>query len=775
MKRFILRLIQFLAFAIVMTVAWGLWYLHTVGFPQEWRNRVGDELRKSGVEVQIHRLLFHALQGLVAHEVKVMDKQGRTIAEIDEIVLDVNYANLMHHQSFLNGVHLRKTNLSLQANPDVPAGPRWVVSNINASVLLPPDQVYVSRAEADFYGIHVSAAGRLINPGSFRREERKPDERQTPAHDELVGRITALLQSVRYPHGAPRVDVRFSGDLAKPHDIFVEATAEGNEAVVKNARFRDLAADVEYRRGRLQLRRLHFGDSRGTLDVAGSLDARTADADFQARSTLDLPGLVHVLKIKSPLEACVFSDPPLIEAAGGANLNTLKVKATGRIAMGRFEVKTIPFQKLTAAFAVDDRRFFINDVLIQHSSGQITARAMHVPGDFRAKIESNIDLSALLPFADSKLGEFISELEFADPPLVQLAISGTGLSPLSWTGTGDLRLGRTKIRGAGLNEAQAKIEFRNRTLALRDIRVARVEGTGSGTLIWDFPKDVVYLENVRANLIPAEVVMWFNPKIQKDILPYRFHGPPNLRVSGTAQVVPGDEKTNLEVLADAPRGLDYVFLGKNLPFGATSGRLLFKAGRLYLSNVRGQLFGGLVRTGADISIMKEKPGYTARIDAEGVDFEKLTSLYFNYKDSRGRLDGYFDFRSRKDPRDLAGTGTIRVTEGNVFAIPILGPFSGILNALVPGMGYNKAHKASATFAVNKGVIDTSDFLVDGQGFAMIGGGKLFYLDDKIDFSIRINAQGLPGILLFPVSKILEYGADGTLSKPGWRPKIIPKL
>ena len=68
-----------------------------------------------------------------------------------------------------------------------------------------------------------------------------------------------------------------------------------------------------------------------------------------------------------------------------------------------------------------------------------------------------------------------------------------------------------------------------------------------------------------------------------------------------------------------------------------------------------------------------------------------------------------------------------------------------------------------------------DLVVQGKGFSMIGNGKLFFLDDRMDFNVRINAQGLPGVLLFPVSKLFEYNADQKLSKPVWRPRIVPRL
>jgi hypothetical protein len=123
---------------------------------------------------------------------------------------------------------------------------------------------------------------------------------------------------------------------------------------------------------------------------------------------------------------------------------------------------------------------------------------------------------------------------------------------------------------------------------------------------------------------------------------------------------------------------------------------------------------------------------------------------------------------------MAGRGSITVTQGNVFAIPVLGPFSTILNSIVPGMGYNVAHDGSCDFAIKDGIISTHDFVVKGKGFSMIGDGRLLFLDDKMDFRIRLNAQGLPGVLLFPVSKLLEYESEGTLTKPDWKPLLLTR-
>jgi hypothetical protein len=106
---------------------------------------------------------------------------------------------------------------------------------------------------------------------------------------------------------------------------------------------------------------------------------------------------------------------------------------------------------------------------------------------------------------------------------------------------------------------------------------------------------------------------------------------------------------------------------------------------------------------------------------------------------------------------------------------VLGPLSTVLGTIIPGAGYQTARKATCDFKVADGEIRTDNLDVVGQGFSMIGQGSLFFVRDTMDFSVRINAQGVPGVLLYPVSKLFEYVSDGKLSEPQWRPKALPKI
>ena len=216
--------------------------------------------------------------------------------------------------------------------------------------------------------------------------------------------------------------------------------------------------------------------------------------------------------------------------------------------------------------------------------------------------------------------------------------------------------------------------------------------------------------------------------------------------------------------------MDYVFLGKNLPVDRVSGRLLFTDNRLQLTDIKGTLFGGTVRGGADISLAKGDPHYQANLNVDAVDFPRVADLYFKYDTPRGQLNGSYEWTGfGSDARSMRGKGNARVIEGDIFAIPVFGPLSGLLSAIIPGAGYSQAHKATATFTIKEGVIHTEDFKVSGSVFGMIGHGDVKFLDDKLDFDIRVDASG-PGILLSPMYKLFEYTGDGSISKPNWHPK-----
>jgi hypothetical protein len=285
-------------------------------------------------------------------------------------------------------------------------------------------------------------------------------------------------------------------------------------------------------------------------------------------------------------------------------------------------------------------------------------------------------LESVLP---ERLRPVLRQWGWQRSPNIHLGIRGTSRAPASWHGDGTLAFSRTRFRGVWMNSASANIRFGDGVLALEDFRVTRDEGTGTGSFAYDSVRNEVRLTNVQATLKPGEAIMWIEPRFWEHVAPYRFRHTPHVMANGVVQFGAG-KQTHLQIDVDAPGGMDYTFIDKVLPFDRIAGQLLFTDDRLQILDLKGRLFSGELAGSADISLAKNDRHYTAKIAVEKTDFPKLTDLYFKYKTSQGDLSGRFDFAGvGSDARFLKGEGLVKVTDGNVFAIPIFGPLSELVN------------------------------------------------------------------------------------------------
>jgi len=272
-------------------------------------------------------------------------------------------------------------------------------------------------------------------------------------------------------------------------------------------------------------------------------------------------------------------------------------------------------------------------------------------------------------------------------------------------------------------------------------------------------------------LYPADAIFWIDPKTWKTVAPYKFRRPPNVTANGVYQFH-GGKNTHLEIKVDGTAGMDYVFLGKTLPFERVSARLLFSNDHLQITDVRADLLAGTLRGTADISLARSDPKYRATLSVSDINFPLLTELYFNYKTAQGSLRGTYEFTGLgSDWHSMRGSGKVEVSNGDVFAIPIFGPLSGILNKIVPGSGYSIARDATADFKVENAIIHTNNFEAASALFSMLGHGDIHFLEDKLDFNLRLDMKG-PGILLTPMYKLFEYAGTGSLKKPDWHPAVL---
>jgi hypothetical protein len=751
------------------------WYLAKRGFGRQWRYRVVEELHKLGVEASIGRVTLNPFRGLVANNVRIFDYKNRekTLALISEVSLDVNYAALIHHQPFLNALDVRNAEITLPFKAAPGQAERAQLTDFRAHVYFPPEQIYVSQAEGVFCGIRISATGQLIKRANYKPSPPLSEE-EWQKRLSLVQRIVSELQKFNYPAAPPWLQIKFSGDIAEMENARVETTLRGDRLQRGNYEMRNLSIVAGWHNQQLEVGQCEWNDDVGRFAGRADWDRQRNVANFQMRSSLDLKKFLDAFGWGRPLADTTFKSAPSVEVSGSADLGAspFRPQLIGRVAFGQFTYKGVPFSDLSADFSWDGERTFVRGIRMRNQTGQLSAELFDAPGDFRLNVESTVAPSAVHSLAPPDLAEFLSQWEWQRSPTIHLAIRGPDRHPENWRGDGTVTMDRTRFRGAWMKSGASRIHFVDGALTCEDFRVTRDEGVGTGTFTYDFKKHEVRVSNIKSSLHPAEAIFWIEPNLWKTITPYKFRRPPVVTANGVYQFR-GGKNTHLNITVDGNNGLDYEFLGKTLSFDRVSARLLITNDRLQIVDLRGALFSGNVLGNANISLAKDNSRYHATLAVTNIDFPHLTNLYFSYYHSRtvrGQLSGTYDFDGfGTDTRQMYGTGKVGVTNGDVFAIPVFGPISEILNHILPGAGYSIARNAGAKFTIRDGIIHSDDLNVSGQLFSVLGHGDIYFLDDKLNLDVRISAKG-PGIVLAPVYKLFEYKGEGSLKKPDWHPK-----
>jgi AsmA-like C-terminal region len=769
-RRLFISTIRFVVVMLLAALIGGGWYLAKKGFGREWRSRVVEELHKRGVEVSIQRLTLNPFRGLVAQGVRVYDYKNRanTLALVSEISLDINYAAFFHRQPFLNAVDIRNAQIWLPFTGTEKQARQPRLRNFRAHVYFPPQQIYVSLAEGTLAGLRMSVTGQLI-----KRENTPPSPplstEEWQKRLELLSKVVAELQKCSFPAGSPTLQVKFSGDVADLENGHLEATLHGDTIRRDNYEAHNLLVTADYSDQRLNINHCEWADAAGTLSARATWSRQSGDADFQLRSGIDLKSILESFGAGRTLQDFTFQTSPTIEISGGVNTAEPKhLKILGHAGVGSFAYQRTALTDLNAEFSWDGERMMVRDFRVNQKDGQLKAAMLSTPGDFRLNIDSSLNPSVAKPFLSPEMQSFLNDWEWQRPPAVHLEIRGPDQTPETWKGEGTIALARTRFRGAWLNSATSKIRFGDGAVNYENFRVVRDEGVGTGSFTYDFKKHEVRFFGIKSSLHPADAILWIDPKLLKAVTPYKFHQPPNLTAEGVYQFG-GGKNTKYEIRVDGSRGMDYVFLGKTLPFDRISAKLLFSNDRLQIQDIKGAIFSGTASGSADISLGRD-PRYKATLKANQIDFPKLTMLYFNYKTVQGQLDGSYDFTGvGSDSRKMRGDGKLEVTRGDVFAIPVFGPLSQVLNAILPGSGYSVARKATCSFTIKDGVFHTDDLETQGQWFSMLGHGDVYFVDDKLDFTVRMDMHG-PGVLLTPMYKLFEYEGTGSAKNPDWHPK-----
>jgi len=397
-----------------MLLAGGLlaagWYAYDRGFTRKWRGYVASEFRKRGVELRVSKMTLHPFRGIIARDVKVFDARDRrrVLAGIDEMRLVINWANLVSGKTFLDALELTDATLSLPLDPENARAEKVEITGLSGRLFLPPQQVYLSRLEADLYGVHVTASGRLINPQKL--SVAADDGARWRRAIAVASAVVAQWRELKFGGRAAELDLRFSGDLGAPEKLIAELTFWAEQVAWKGASFEKLYTAATVRDGRFELKQLTMNDAVGSLQLSGEFDLQRQTATASVRSDVEIAPFVRAFGRTAVFDELVLHGAPVINCtARAAFRGRVRFQLLGHIAAPRFSYRGEEFLEGAADFSWDGARWSARDARIVHRTGLLTGDILHVAGEARTRLRNSIDPEVLRPLLSGIAGEWLRE------------------------------------------------------------------------------------------------------------------------------------------------------------------------------------------------------------------------------------------------------------------------------------------------------------------------------------------------------------------------------
>lgn len=821
-----LRRTVFLALLILAIAggAWGAYYAREHGFTQSWRKLIEGEIAKQGYYVDIGRLTLGPFQGLVAQDVRFYQEPKRktVIAFIDNVILDIDLSQVIDKKVSINSIDFKDADLSLPIDPKDKNSERLQIRRCSARILMPTDKIEIVKAEARIHGIQVSLKGTLLKPleespetstddrDAARKVAGKGQRQPTPLITErrqLIHRILRELDSFDFPSDQPpRIELHVRGSLDRINELSLTARLSANNLNRSGYSTKKVDAMVESDASGIKLRQFHLQDAKGALRLRGEWSPTNNYVDFELDSSIDIQSLAQSIHPSPSIGEVVFFSPPQIAIEGrwhfdkslefdpASKLPQLPADLIGSFSCEKFGSRGEVFDGLESDFSLSDGKYYLRNLRLEHKSGSAIANVLYdLPRqDFRFEAEVKFDVGAVTPFLPKESSrKFLRRWQFDNESNVYLGVTGTGTSPKpsTWKMNGPIDLRNCRFNGIFFDHISLDFESEKRTHYYRNLKMSRSDGSVSASVVSNnLDTKQIHVENGIWTLPPVIGMRAFNPKLAEKLTPYRFRQAPSVELSGSidarksSQMGSDERQHNLDIHFSSDQPLDYQFLGKDLRLDQASGHLLINGETIHLTDFTAKTLNGSLI--ADYRI--DDPGgakkYAANVELSHIDFRELTRLYSEYESTTGDLNANIQIGgSHGDLNSITGKASSTLHNGDIFAIPMLGPFSKILGEIMPKAkpSYSVAKEASAIFTMQNGVVRTENFEALTPAFKFNSDGEIKLADKKVDLEASFDVRGTAGILLLPVSKVVskifEYKAEGTVTHPDWKPKYIPQI
>ncbi len=779
-------------FALVPLALGVLYWANKTGLPEEWREALEQEMSKYGAHVEIASLTYIPLKGFVAGNLRIYAEEERIheISRFERVQLVLDNTNLALGKFKLKKIDLNNARLSLPVDPKNPGGESLNFSGIYGTIFQSGDRLIEIRdARGEVGGIDVTLSARLL--GKDHKKGNKDDEKNEGRRREMIANIINEIKHWNFDEDErPRLHVDLDGDLSDKASLRASFAVEAPSIEKRQYRVKNVKAKGKLTGLLLTIEEFHAEDARGEISGRADYQLPTRIGRFDLESSIDIPRLLKSW-LSTPLNIdLLVAGKQQIRAAGDFDLTELSaplIHLTGHVVSESIMFRGVSFDSLESWFSWQDGSLFLKDLVLTRPDGKATGKVLAEENIVRLELDSTIPAPLFKPFfIGQPLEKVIADFSENENPSTEIHLEGSfdTRDKHAWAYSGHGTVRNLSYRGVPVKSAtcsfvldhhsldffDGEVVFNYESYPLRKAYDGPLTGIANVERIrYDGKSKTVEVGAVKGKFWAAPMIRLFAPKIADDIEKYRFHTPPTLSGSGMVDVTP-EGRTDLLVKFSSMGKADYELLGENVTLSEPKATVSVKENNVTVSGLTAGAFGGPV---AGSFTHSGKSKLTGDLSWSRLSVAGLSSTYgFDMKGS-GEITGRIEFSiTGGDPETMSGEGLVALENAELFSVPIFGHLSQVMSKVLNDKraGFERAKSAFCTFEIREGILRTSDFQTATSSITFAGDGAVDLAEKTIDFTVRLNARGLLGLITLPLRPfygLFEFRGSGPLKDTVW--------
>lgn len=313
---------------------------------------------------------------------------------------------------------------------------------------------------------------------------------------------------------------------------------------------------------------------------------------------------------------------------------------------------------------------------------------------------------------------------------------------------------------------------------LSPLIAVRPEGTASGSLDID-TAELTLNFTADSTLDPRHLMRIIRIPPLSVKLPLTFDNPTHLKASGLVDIALVPTRTDLVGTVRSPR-----VASRGVNFENAEAQFHISDKQSTILNATATVYGGRFEGGAEFintSTNREDIVLHSKGSFYGLHHAQWSGLFgAPLPDSTGILDMDYKISGKLLTNSVAfiqglhGSASLDLRKVQLYRVPLFAGLTEIIASNIPGVNYVLAQDAlDSAVTFTNGVLNINDMNIKGNVFSASGYGTLD-LNSSVHLNLKVHllnretwlGQGL-FYILFPISKIFELEATGSMNSPRW--------